>query len=444
MRYQFTLIATFTLATCFGINAKDTSATANLYKNEQHIDFKANSGESTDAVEGHLWVPENRNNPNSRKIRINYVRFPATGSNKGSPIIYLAGGPGGSGIGTAKWRRYPLFQALREFGDVIALDQRGTGQSQQAAPCVSDVHIPLNAIVSESQITRRYRQAARECMASWKSQSIDIYGYNTIQNALDISDLRKHLKAEKVSLWGISYGSHLALTAMKYIPEQLSKVIIASAEGLDQTVKLPHETDHYFEKIQNVINQQSLKQQVSDLPALMTRVHKKLEQHPLELTISPQAGEKNQMLFQKHHMQLLASMMIADPNHYLAMLVHIYLDLDKGNTELLRHILQRGMFSNAPITFELMSLAMDVASGITAKRFAVVKQQAQTSLLGDKLNFPMPHLNMIDSKLDLGDDFRTPVSDNQLNNSGDVIGTIFICKIISIVCSHQLPNVVTN
>jgi FixJ family two-component response regulator len=55
-----------------------------------------------------------------------------------------------------------------------------------------------------------------------------------------------------------------------------------------------------------------------------------------------------------------------------------------------------------------MSTAMDVASGITLSRLQKVSQQAQNGLLGDLLDFPMPHLNEVIIGLDFGDDFREP------------------------------------
>ena len=59
-----------------------------------------------------------------------------------------------------------------------------------------------------------------------------------------------------------------------------------------------------------------------------------------------------------------------------------------------------------------MSFAMDIASGITKKRLALVNKQAQSSLLGLTLNFPMPQLNKAVKGLDLGDSFRQdPISD---------------------------------
>lgn len=377
------------------------------FPNEKDIEFKSDAGEVTSAFEGFIMVPENRNNPDSRQIRVNYVRFPATGKEKGNPIIYLAGGPGGSGIGTAKWRRYPLFMALRQFGDVIALDQRGTGQSEQAETCYSAQHMSLTERLSDADIESRYRTAAMECLAGWKKQGIDVYGYTTVQNALDINQLRQHLNADKVVLWGISYGSHLAMSAMKLFPEHIEKVIMASAEGLDQTVKLPAQTDAYFQRIQAIINQQPLVASISDLPAVMQRVHQKLEHEPMPLQIPQRDGGTVEMLLQRYHMQMLASRMIADPGRYLTFLIHIYNTVDKGNPELLLQALQMGIFKEEAISFRLMPLAMDIASGVSAKKLDMINNQAKSALLGKYLNFPMPALNNLDPQLDLGGEFRS-------------------------------------
>src|SRR6266567_4250600 len=48
---------------------------------------------------GRLRVPENRRHPDSRLIEIAFVRLPSTARHPAPPLIYLAGGPGGEGIG---------------------------------------------------------------------------------------------------------------------------------------------------------------------------------------------------------------------------------------------------------------------------------------------------------------------------------------------------------
>jgi len=386
-----------------------------VYNNEKAIIFETMDGKATGAFAGYIEVPENRTNANSRLISVNYVRFPATGKKKGSPIIYLAGGPGGSGIMTAKYPRFrfPLFMALREFGDVIALDQRGTGASKSAPKCVSNQTLPMTKVLTETQVSKLYQLAASECVAYWKKASVDTYGYTTLESAQDINALRQHFNADKITLWGISYGSHLAFASMKTMQGKIDKVIIASAEGLNQTVKLPFQTDAYFGRLQQAINTQpDAAKRYPDITALMHRVHQQLTEQPKRVKVPQQDGSEKDFLFQKYHMQILASAMIADPHRGVAHLLALYHELDSGSDIALIKVLSRGYFNDNKISFEVMPLAMDIASGISKSRLQQVTKQAKTSLLGTALNFPMPHLNKAITGLDLGDEFRAyPRSD---------------------------------
>jgi pimeloyl-ACP methyl ester carboxylesterase len=145
---------------------------------------------------------------------------------------------------------------------------------------------------------------------------------------------------------------------------------------------------------------------------MMHRVHRKLDKEPMNVSIPQKNGSTLEMLFQKIHLQIIASSMIADPQRGVKHLLMLYKTLDQGVDMALVEILKRGYFNNEPISFNLMSFAMDIASGITEERLAVVHEQAKTSLLGLALNFPMPQLNKAVSELDLGDSFREdPISD---------------------------------
>ena len=131
---------------------------------ERQIMFAAQSGEKVEAFEGSFSVPENRSNTKSRMLTLHYVRFPSTAKKPGSPIIYLAGGPGGSGIDTAKRERLPLFMAMREFGDVIALDQRGTGASNDLPNCKSSQVVGNTTNISDAEYDALFGKAFRECL----------------------------------------------------------------------------------------------------------------------------------------------------------------------------------------------------------------------------------------------------------------------------------------
>lgn len=366
--------------------------------------FEAKSGEKVDAYRGVFTVPENRSVPKSRAIEIHYVRFPAIGERKGSPIVYLAGGPGGSGFGAAQTERFPLFMAMREFGDVIAYDQRGTGHSENAPECVSDVALPIDRVVAREERRSLLLNAAEQCDAFWRAKGLDPAGYTTPENARDLDALRRHLGARKISLLAISYGTHLALSAVKEMGPRIDRMVLTGAEGLDQTVKLPSETDLYFDRLQAAIDKEpAAKAAYPDIKALIRRVHQKLEAAPPKMQISTKDGATT-MLLTKEVMQLIAAASIADPQG-AARLLMLYLAVDAGMIDPVAGLVGRFITPGEPETFRLMPLAMDIASGVSAERLARIEREAQTALLGDNLNYPMPQLNGA-LGLDLGDAFR--------------------------------------
>jgi pimeloyl-ACP methyl ester carboxylesterase len=205
----------------------------------QPYEFKANDGTVVQAELGEFEVPENRTKPESRKIAIRFVRFKSTSPKPGSPIVYLAGGPGGSGIGAAMSTRFPLFMALREFGDVIAYDQRGINLSGPKMLCTEEYLVDPAKPLERTSYGAALTDAMRRCGNRLTSEGVDLTGYNTVESAADLNDLRLALGAKKLALWGISYGTHLSIAALRYHPDAIDRVILAGIEGPDDTYKLP-------------------------------------------------------------------------------------------------------------------------------------------------------------------------------------------------------------
>lgn len=362
--------------------------------------FRGWRGQEVDAERGVFDVPENRRDPRSRRIPVSYVRFRSTAAKPGHPIVYLAGGPGGTGSGTATGPRFPIFLALREVADVIAFDQRGTGANGRI-PRRPSPRTPLPPLTREALITA-YRAEAQAAWSDWTKAGVDMTGYNTNESADDVDDLRRHLGAAKVHLWGISYGSHLALAVLKRHGPRVGDVVLASLEGQDQTVKRPARIDGYLEQVDRLLAaDRSVRAAVPDLPALMRRVHARLEADPMRVG-RPGGGEVQVGGFA---LQLAAGSLIKNPDT-LAMLPRLYLALDAGRPEALAPLMP---FLAAPVSIDGMSTAMDLASGITAARLRLVEREARTAVLSDALNFPMPHLLGAISGMDLGDDFRRPI-----------------------------------
>ena len=402
------------------------NAQASAYANEVKITFTAQSGETVSAYKGWLEVPENRAKADSRLIKLEYIRFAKlpTAKQTSSPIIYLAGGPGGSGTTAAKYKRFPLFMAMREFGDVIAFDQRGV--NDQDLRCRSKQNSNYQAVASDEEVINKTRRALQDCLNIWQQQGIDIHGYTTVESAHDLDALRQHLNADKISLWGISYGSHLALAALKQMPQLIDKVVISSVEGLDHTIKLPARTDDYFTRLQSAINgSPALKTQYPDIKAMIRKVHQQLEKQPLMLNIEKD-GQEIIFAFQKRTIQTFASAMISDPDRALRLL-GLYKALADGHTEVITQLMSSYYSFTDTVFLPGMTYAMDLASGISDNRFNTVIKQAKTSLLGDVLNFGLHHFNDIEG-LDLGDTFRQdPSSDTPtLVLSGTLDGRTYL------------------
>jgi pimeloyl-ACP methyl ester carboxylesterase len=207
------------------------------------VDFSVASGELAPAELWEITVFENRSDSNSRSIPLRFLRFETRSARPAHPIIYLAGGPGGAGTEAAKGKRWELFDRLRDVADVIILDQRGTGISNALPGGSQPILFPHDQPGSPELYTNLYRQALRECVAVWARDGIDYRGYTTWESAADVDSVRDALGVEKVNLLGISYGTHLALATLKRYPDRVDRLVLASVEGLDQTVKLPARTD---------------------------------------------------------------------------------------------------------------------------------------------------------------------------------------------------------
>jgi pimeloyl-ACP methyl ester carboxylesterase len=210
---------------------------------------------------------------------------------------------------------------------------------------------------------------------------------------------------ERIDLWGISYGSHLALAAIDRIPAQIGRVVIASAEGLDQTVKRPARTRAYFRRLQAAVDAQpDARARYGDILAMMERVQTRLQAEPIMMEGGGEGG-RAPLLFQLHHLQRMTGSMIADPGNAV-WLLRLYEGLEAGETGMARYFARQSFSPGEPIRLRAMSTAMDVASGISTARLARFDAEASRSPAGRYLNFPMPQLDRVWPDVDLGPGFR--------------------------------------
>ncbi len=185
---------------------------------------------------GNLVVPENRTDPDSRRIKLHVMVFGTSSRNpEPDPLLYLAGGPGSSIVETSLYQ-LPFFLRFLEERDVIVFDQRGVGASEPVLDCPEDaqaVFDNLNRHVTVEEEKALHVEALRTCRERLVGEGVDVTGYNTAENAADVRDLRMSLGIPEWSLYGVSYGTRLALATMRDYPQGIRSVILDSTFPLD-------------------------------------------------------------------------------------------------------------------------------------------------------------------------------------------------------------------
>ncbi|HET6974258.1 MAG TPA: alpha/beta hydrolase [Pyrinomonadaceae bacterium] len=369
--------------------------------------FENEKKEKVDAEFGTLLVPENRSNPESNLIELAFVRFKSTAKNPGPPIVYLAGGPGGSGIFTAKGSRFPLFMALREVADVIAFDQRGTGYSKPNLGCFDQLSLPLDVAPTREAAIKELRENSRSCAQYWRDiQRVDLTGYNTNESADDLEDLRKALGVNQISLWSISYGTHLAFATMRRHPTSIHRAILAGTEGPDHTYKLPSNIQKHLEDLAAAIKADpEVGKEVPDFLGLMKSVFDRLDTEPQTVEITdPRTKLKVKVIVNKFVMQYIVANNIGTT--VTARFPALFYRASKGD---FTNPAQVWLDQSRSEIGSAMSYMMDCASGQTAARRDLIARDAKGTLLEDIFNFPFPDVCTEWNAPDLGDEFRAPL-----------------------------------
>ena len=111
--------------------------------------FTSQSGIAVSAEIGTLKVPENRKNPKSSIIPIHFIKLKSNKLSSNPPIFYLEGGPGSS----CTWQAYtPQYLEnwlpYLELGDVVLIDQRGTGAEAQRTLFIWQKELPKHLFVN--------------------------------------------------------------------------------------------------------------------------------------------------------------------------------------------------------------------------------------------------------------------------------------------------------
>jgi pimeloyl-ACP methyl ester carboxylesterase len=145
------------------------------------------------------------------------------------PVVYLAGGPGGSAIETVNlWFGSPI----RATRDIILVEQRGTRFSRPFLACPEQTSAQLyvaSVAISPEEHVDAISTATDDCRERLEADGVDLAAYTTAANADDLEVVRTALSVDRWNLYGISYGTRLGLEILRRHPEGVRSAVLDSA-----------------------------------------------------------------------------------------------------------------------------------------------------------------------------------------------------------------------
>ncbi len=178
---------------------------------------------------GTLTVPEDRSRPDGRQIGLAVARLPAASPTpRPDPLVYLTGGPGGPALASAAQL---ADLGLNRDRDVLFLAQRGTMHADPYLSCpeIDEFQTtqtglsPLDPATAPLDV-----EATQTCRNRLAGGGSDLGAYDTAENAADVADLRVALGLDEWNVYGVSYGSDLALSVLRDHPDGVRSVVLDS------------------------------------------------------------------------------------------------------------------------------------------------------------------------------------------------------------------------
>jgi len=357
---------------------------------------------------GWVTVPENHSRADGPTIELAFLRLRTAAVRPGPPVVGLAGGPGGSGTQDAEGAILPLFRAIAETADVIALDQRGMGRSLPRLDCPGAFDLPLDRPMERNFVLAAFRERAAECREHWARRGVDLASYNTNESARDIEDLRRALGAPRISLLAGSYGTHLALATIRLFEGSIERAVLFGVQGPDHMERLPGDFQDVLEKIDLLVKQTPLL--AERLPTFLGAIQivmDKLDRDPIAVeTLDPATGDRRTVKVGKFDLQCFTRNLLASGDQ-ISRLPGLYLAMLQGDFHELAASSLTSRRSAAP---PAVDFTMRCSSGGSAARREKIRAQTDRTLLGDVADFPIPDVCDAWGVSDLGPSFRAPVT----------------------------------
>ena len=165
-------------------------------------------------------VPLDHDRAGGTRLGLHVVRLKAR-ADTDRALIYLSGGPGGAAGSEFVYALADRpVRGLRDRYDLVTFDQRGTGRSGL---------LRCRAIERDARL--RSTAAGEQCAAALGPERAL---YTTRATVEDLEAVRRAVGAERLVLYGVSYGTKVALAYARAYPERVERLLLDSVVDPDE------------------------------------------------------------------------------------------------------------------------------------------------------------------------------------------------------------------
>jgi pimeloyl-ACP methyl ester carboxylesterase len=248
---------------------------------------------------GSVTVPLDRSGAVAGSVELSVARVPARKEPAAGTVMLIAGGPGESARDALAFTGQGLSKALLRF-DVVAFDQRGTGESGR-----------LRCRALSRRGARRALPAAfARCAAQLGPQRAF---YRTTDSVDDVEAVRAYLGAPALSLIAVSYGARVAGEYARRYPATTARLVLDSPVTLAGSDPFARQTQASLPRVLSALcagrSCPFTKAPYRDL----TRLARRLSSRPLRGRVFDRRGRSRRAALSAHLLHALVAASDSDP-----------------------------------------------------------------------------------------------------------------------------------
>lgn len=211
------------------------------------------NGQKVKILHGFIDVPEDREKPNGRILRLPVAILKSPLKDTVAPVFCLEGGPGASNMLDLK------SLGLVTSHDIVCVGYRGADgtvklHSKKVGKAAKGLHHQLLSDESLDNLEKKVKRFA----ASLKEKGINIDKYTMLDVIEDIEYARKALGYAQINLFSNSYGTRVALLYSYKYPDIIQRSVMVGANPPGHFVWYPEKTEQILDKYDSIYKATSI------------------------------------------------------------------------------------------------------------------------------------------------------------------------------------------